>query len=145
MAKKKLTELTEKTILHKDDLFYLVDSEATTGKGKKVKWGTLRPYKVYTALLTQSGEAAPVATVLENTLGGTVVWARDDTGVYVATLSGAFTNNKTFIYCYNASAAFVFAIRLNADTISISTYFPDSDTPADGKLSANPIEIRVYN
>ena len=30
---------------------------------------TGRPYKVYTALLTQSGMTAPVATVLENTIG----------------------------------------------------------------------------
>ena len=32
-------------------------------------------YLVYTALLTQSGTDAPVATVLENTLGGTVTWS----------------------------------------------------------------------
>ena len=31
--------------------------------------GDSRPYKVYTALLTQSSTDAPVATVLENTLG----------------------------------------------------------------------------
>ena len=35
------------------------------------------PYKVYTALLTQTGTNAPVATVLENTLGGTPVWSYD--------------------------------------------------------------------
>ena len=33
--------------------------------------------KVYRALLSQTGTAAPTATVLENTLGGTVVWTRD--------------------------------------------------------------------
>lgn len=54
-------------------------------------------YKVYTALLTQSGTDAPVATVLQNTLGGTVVWTRDDVGIYTATLALAFTTNKTFV------------------------------------------------
>lgn len=53
-------------------------------------------YKVYTALLTQTGTDAPVATVLENTLGGTVVWSYEDVGVYKGTLIGAFTANKTF-------------------------------------------------
>lgn len=51
---------------------------------------TARPFKVYKALLTQSGTAAPVATVIENTLGGTVVWSRDSAGVYYGTLVGAF-------------------------------------------------------
>ena len=50
-----------------------------------------RPYKVYTALLSQSGTDAPVATVLENTLGGTVVWTRNDQGIYQATLSGGYS------------------------------------------------------
>jgi hypothetical protein len=54
-----------------------------------------RPYKIYTALLTQSGTDAPVATVLENTLGGEVVWARGGVGNYTGTLVGAFTLNKT--------------------------------------------------
>ena len=54
-------------------------------------------YLVYTALLTQSGTDAPVATVLENTLGGTVFWTRTQAGVYKGTLAGAFTVGRTFI------------------------------------------------
>jgi hypothetical protein len=54
-------------------------------------------YKVYTAILNQSGTSVPVATVLENTLGGTVVWSYSGTGSYQATLTGAFTS-KTFLY-----------------------------------------------
>lgn len=34
-------------------------------------------YAIYTALLSQSGTDDPTATVLENTLGGTVVWTRE--------------------------------------------------------------------
>jgi hypothetical protein len=58
--------------------------------------GAASTYKVYTALLSQSGTNAPVATVLENTLGGTVVWAYSSTGSYSATLAGAFPANKLF-------------------------------------------------
>lgn len=52
---------------------------------------------IYVALLTQSGTNAPVATVLQNTLGGTVVWSRDDVGKYTATLANAFTTDKTYV------------------------------------------------
>lgn len=50
--------------------------------------------KVYRALLSQSGTDAPVATALENTLGGVPVWTRDDLGDYRATLTGAFPIGK---------------------------------------------------
>ena len=53
--------------------------------------------KVYRALLTQTGTDAPVATVLENTLGGDVVWTRGLTGIYFGTLAGAFPSGKTYV------------------------------------------------
>jgi len=52
---------------------------------------------IYKALLTQTGTNAPVATVLQNTLGGTVVWSYGGVGDYLATLAGAFPQNKTLI------------------------------------------------
>lgn len=57
------------------------------------------PCKRYVALLNQSGTDAPVATVLENGLSGTVVWEYVATGRYTATLSGAFPSGKTIIIC----------------------------------------------
>jgi len=56
----------------------------------------VRPYKVYTALLSQTSTNAPIATVLENSLGGTVIWSRNSTGDYTATLSGAFQMGKSW-------------------------------------------------
>lgn len=50
---------------------------------------------VYAAILTQTGTDAPHVIVLENTLGGEVVWTREDVGVYMATLTDAFTIGKT--------------------------------------------------
>lgn len=52
--------------------------------------------KTYKALLTQSGTSAPIAVVLENTLGD-IVWTRNDTGYYFGTLLGAFTSGKTLL------------------------------------------------
>lgn len=102
-------------------------------------------YLVYTALLSQSGTDDPVATVLENTLGGTVVWARDSQGFYSATLSGAFTANK--------SVAF-YMVNSDQSAGYLLTYeFPDEDTflirqagvsfASVDQLGAS-IEIRVY-
>ena len=104
-----------------------------------------RPYKVYTALLTQSGSDAPVAIVLENTLGK-IHWSRRFKGTYEGSLARAFTENKTTIqiiahtgqgYTTNSSA-------VNKDLVEISTS-NELDRTADNVLENTPIEIRVYN
>lgn len=104
-------------------------------------------YLVYTALLTQSGTDAPVATVLENTLGGTVVWTYYAPGVYLGTLSGAFTADKTWFtnpyadsFCGQGGGQGnqVFITRDSDSQFSVTT----SDTQEG--LGSYPIEIRVY-
>ena len=116
---------------------------ATLGQVK----GT-RPYKVYTALLSQSGTNAPTAVVLENTLGGTVVWTRNSTGLYTGTLAGVFTVDKTLTlmntgYTVNG---FEGINRVNVNSVQIQTYL-NGPTYSDGRLanSGASIEIRVYN
>jgi hypothetical protein len=55
----------------------------------------LKPkYKVYTALLTQTGTDAPVATVLENTIGN-ITWEYFGTGIYNCKSICNFIGNKT--------------------------------------------------
>lgn len=105
-----------------------------------------RPYKVYTALLEQDLTGAPVATVLENTLGGTVVWSRLDPGEYQATVSGLFTLNKTMIQISSNSGQgnTVTFFAADTNTIDLGTA-DDSFTLADNLLNNTPIEIRVYN
>jgi len=99
-------------------------------------------YKVYTALLTQTGTSAPTAIVLENTLGGTVVWGRNVTGVYYATLIGAFTINKTALFVTNR--LFNDILRAYSDPEDSNTIYLESSN-GDGNLLNNTIEIRVYN
>jgi hypothetical protein len=104
-------------------------------------------YKVYRALLTQTGGTAPVATILENTLG-TIQWSYITAGVYSGTLTGAFPINKYFapvpidgfdcLANNGGGGSPYFYNRTNDDTILLSS-------GADDQLSNTPIEIRVYN
>lgn len=108
--------------------------------------GGTAPYKVYTALLSQSGTDAPVATVLENTLGGDVVWSRNDVGDYTLSLTGAFVDGKT--YAPNITDIvkdFYIDFNLNLNYINLLTYNFTTNTSDDDILINTPIEIRVYN
>jgi len=109
------------------------------------------PYKVYTALLNQSGGNAPVPTVLENTLGGTPVWTRGGTGYYECTLPNAFPANKTFCtVTYNVDQGnfgIVFLGRSDDDVVNM--YFRLYDNSGGVDFNNSPyndlcVEIRVY-
>lgn len=102
-------------------------------------------YLVYTALLTQSGTDAPVATVLQNTLGGTVVWTRVVEGYYEGTLNGVFTANKTYCTAMiggGVGGAISFR-RSDSNVVQLETGSGDG-TPEDGWLNTSAAEIRVY-
>lgn len=106
-----------------------------------------RPYNVYSALLTQQEEDAPVAIVLENTLGVNIVWTRLSTGFYRATPSeSVFLENKTFhfVNSNNQGTAFEVASLLN-DTDDWRILTVDSGVVVDSSLQNLPVEIRVYN
>lgn len=106
--------------------------------------------KRYVALLTQTGTNAPVATVLENSLGGTVVWTYDGVGGYSGTLSGAFPENKTWISiprsCLGADSniSSVVGIRFSDNVISLTSGNPSNQEPSNDVMNNWPIEIRVY-
>jgi hypothetical protein len=132
-------------------------------------------YRSYTALLSQTGTDAPVATVLENTIGN-IVWTRESVGKYRGTLTGAFTLNKVimtpFIPGYEGNAdngvflplgqgtsgvgpEFYYTMFIGGigndgeDYIALHIYdnLLDNLVEFDQVLSAGllPIEIRVYN
>jgi hypothetical protein len=105
-----------------------------------------RPYKVYTALLTQSGTNAPVATVLENTLGGDIVWSRNSEGDYSLTLTGAFILDKTYYTIHNNSNPLQYDLYFTSGDINTMTiYSTFYGVAADEAFYFTPIEIRVYN
>jgi hypothetical protein len=107
-------------------------------------------YKVYTALLTQTGEDAPTATVLENTLGD-IVWTRIDEGIYIGTLSNSFIENKTGVIINNTAYASDNQITtvdvLTTSTVNIQTSRTTNGVFGleDSCMYNNLIEIRVYN
>lgn len=107
-------------------------------------------YKVYTALISQSGTNAPVAKVLENTLKGNIVWTYTNTGSYKGTLIDAFTENKTFFpvqsnIAQSPDTDSKFGIsRSSNNEISLFTVLADNSFE-NGILLNTPIEIRVYN
>jgi hypothetical protein len=114
-------------------------------------------YDVYTALLTQSGTDAPVATVLENTLGGTVVWSYESTGTYRATLSGVFTSGKTAVpglpniddntrraYVNNDGDEYRIGCAAVSTSILELSITDGSGSFSNGVLGSYFFEIRVY-
>jgi hypothetical protein len=97
--------------------------------------------KKYRALLSQSSTDAPTVVILENTLG-TLVWTYAAEGVYHATLTNAFTTNKTF--CYLEPIAGIAAFNKGSnDTLILATY-DETLTPTNALLPAVSLTIEVY-
>jgi len=102
--------------------------------------GSVAGYKVYTALLTQAGTAAPVATVLQDTTGGTFTWSRQSAGNYTVTASSAlFTVNKTIVFANNGSTTTTF-LKWNRTSDTTITLIS-----ADGQFTNGSFEIRIYS
>jgi len=124
---------------------------ATTAFVQAAAAAAAKPYKVYTALLTQIGSNAPVATVLENTLGGAVTWTRNSAGIFYGTLSaGVFTGNKTVKFAtlgYTGISVNSTIEVENTNTSFISAITRVNGIQTDGVMSngGTSIEIRVYN
>ena len=108
-----------------------------------------RPYKVYTALLSQSGTDDPTAIVLENTLGGLpVTFGFEDVGTFTVN-HVSFEVGKTWVVFQNP--------YFDANEVETRAYVPYNGTvflktmeagaPAGDFLGDFPasLEIRVYN
>tara|TARA_R100001369_G_scaffold89664_1_gene127555 strand:- start:424 stop:900 length:477 start_codon:yes stop_codon:yes gene_type:complete len=105
-------------------------------------------YTVYTALITQAGTAAPVATVLQNTTGGTITWTRNSTGRYVATISGkTYTANKTAVLVTFGGNNDNILRPVVLSTTAIDWYNIDSSDQgvSDTIAATTTVEIRIYS
>lgn len=123
-------------------LYLKVDGNTSVAGTIANQYGLVHPYKVYVALLSQSGTDAPTAIVLQNTLGVTPVWARVGSGNFTFTSVGLFLQTKTWI----SPSAFS-----QDDASNTVVFFRNSDdelyliaTGGDSNLSFHPVEIRVY-
>lgn len=107
-----------------------------------------RPYKVYTALMNQTGTSAPTVTIMENTLGGTITWSYSSAGYYIGTLTGAFTANKTTVSTTLGAQVGTVPVKVSSLRASVNTvevYTVSNGSAADGMLSSAFFEVRVYN
>lgn len=104
-----------------------------------------KPYKLYTALITQLGTNAPTANVLGLNEIGNIVWARSSAGQYTGTLNGAFTANKTYLYIYSGQggATEQVLVRSNINQVFLGAYV--SGLNADSGMNEVSMEIRVYD
>lgn len=127
---------TEKVVILQDG----VPVESTTQDIADLGAG----YLVYTALLSQSGTDAPVATVLENTLGGTVVWTRANVGEYVGTLAGVFITEKTWCNATGDYDSALICAMTRASDDAVFLYTLDDLPALSDVFSIVSVEIRVY-
>ena len=106
-----------------------------------------------TALLYNSG--APVATILQNTLGN-IYFLYESTGYYTIHANhpdSIFTFGKTWNYIspdatalgYPEESGYKQIIWTNSNTLEIKCVNMGDLSSADGKLDNTSIEIRVYN
>jgi hypothetical protein len=96
-------------------------------------------YKSYVALLSQTGTSAPIAIVLENSIGD-IVWTRNSAGIYSGTLLGSFIQDKTWCMITVPTNDYSGSIALGRhDDNTVRAYFTEA---IGGEVQ---IEIRVYN
>ncbi len=101
--------------------------------------------KVYRALLVQSGTNNPTTEILENTLGGTLVWVRNDVGEYVGSLTGAFPSQaKTAIICGQETFGQISGEWNNANNVTVTTVDITTLSKADDYLDHTFVQILVY-
>jgi hypothetical protein len=120
------------------------------------------PYKTYVASISLDMSNNPFAVVLENTLGGTIIWSRISTGVYNGVLTGAFSpgngarvvmwtqNTNSGNTTVTATALKIEFYVLNSNTVQIVTLnlnpnVPSTfSTPSDSILINTGVVINVY-
>lgn len=149
MSDKKISQLTAAGAITGSEMVELVQSGSSVRSTVDgIKNGAV---KVYRALLTQSGTNAPVAVILENTLGAVPVWGYGGVGYYTLTLAGAFPDDKTLFFMQKiakvTSADFSVFFDTSPDIIGIETgrLVAGVFQAQDGKIdSPTPFEISVY-
>jgi uncharacterized protein with beta-barrel porin domain len=111
----------------------------------------IRPYKVYSALLTQTSSSNPAATVLHTTFDDTLTWERSYTGRYTVSSSSEFTEDKIFvIFSQNAAiGTSTTPCHYNWQWYDVDTLIIESlnsaGATADNLLTSTSVEIRVYD
>lgn len=100
-------------------------------------------YTLYTALVTQAGVTAPTATILQNTTGQTLTWARTGAGVYTVTSGAAlFTADKTIVFLNVGNGE---ANQMLMWTRTSTTVITLNTNGADARITGGAFEVRIYS
>ena len=124
--------------INEESQFYTIEEIATS-----VKDNILPTYKVYTALLSQTGTNAPTAWVLQNTFDNDFVWNYVDTGTYSVSNNEITWDAVVFFGANEGTGLIITSIEKGnhlITTISTDIFGEISNHP----WSNYPIEIRVY-
>jgi hypothetical protein len=103
-------------------------------------------YTVYTAALIQTGATAPVATILQNTTGGTFTWSYTNSGQSRITVSGiTLPANKVAIFLSSgAGDQGIGGVITTTTQIDVDQFSSGGGGPVDGMAAGTSIEIRIY-
>ena len=103
-------------------------------------------YTVYTAALIQTGTSAPVATVLQNTTGGTFTWSYTNAGRYQIAVSGiTLPANKVAVFLSSSEGDLGLGGVIGTTTkIEVSQWQSSGASLLDGMAAGTSIEIRIY-
>jgi len=109
-------------------------------------------YKVYTALLSQTGEEDPEVTVLQNNTGLEFTASRGNAGSYTIAFTGYILDQSKVVILMGPYAgpiviapSLLSAYLYDDNTVFIYTTDAATLTQVDGLLKNTSIEIRVYN
>jgi len=119
---------------------------------RKLNLNVYQPsYKVYSALLTQTGTSAPTAVVLENTTGEVFTWFYDDIGNYHVAKSTDFDTEKIGLLTqtsgYSDGSQKINIDFFGGSEVAIESYVLEEGVYAKSNdlLGNHFIEIRIYN
>jgi hypothetical protein len=100
--------------------------------------------QTYVALLTQSGTAAPTASVLADNIGA-ITWTRTNTGQYLGTPIRPLDALNTFVIIGNVEHDYIATAYVNSDgNIVVHTTKTQNHAHTDSQLRNSPIEVRIY-
>jgi len=114
---------------------------------------TVPSYKVYTALLSQSGTSFDNSdvTVLSNTTGGDITFSYVTDGTYGIELGSLFSANKIGIFIQPSgnsndySLGSIITTQYDGSTGYVLRTFSDPSTLSNKGLNKALLEIRIYN
>jgi len=105
-------------------------------------------YRMYNALITQTGTNAPTALVLGDDINGTIAFARTGVGVYTCTITGVDTFSNAYYSLTDnrfslADGNYMVINRTSPSVLTITTF--KNSLASDVLLSGTPLEIKIFD